>query len=307
MRHATHFPAHDDRGTLAPSDLAALAYLARYSGPTASNYATTIGLLYTWLRERGVEPLDAHRAHLEAWARSLEDRGLMASTVDHYLGVVIGLYRFAEIDDYITKSPAAHVRRPKFDRDATRRLGLDRSELMAMLFTAQRMSPTEGAAMQLLGMLALRNHEACAVQIEDFADEVRGHRVLRVVGKGNKAATIPLPVSVLRTLDMAAGERTSGPLLLRTWHDDQPINAGSLRKLVERVARHAGIARRVLPHELRHASITNALDAGVPLRDVQTFARHADPRLTARYDRNRHNLDRHAIHTLSAYLAGGGR
>jgi hypothetical protein len=28
----------------------------------------------------------------------------------------------------------------------------------------------------------------------------------------------------------------------------------------------------------RHAAITNALEAGVPLRDAQILARHADPR-----------------------------
>ena len=33
---------------------------------------------------------------------------------------------------------------------------------------------------------------------------------------------------------------------------------------------------------LRHAFITAALDAGVPLRDVQEAASHADPRTTMR-------------------------
>ena len=37
------------------------------------------------------------------------------------------------------------------------------------------------------------------------------------------------------------------------------------------------------PHSLRHAAITNALDAGVPLRDAQILARHADPRTTEHY------------------------
>jgi Phage integrase family len=39
------------------------------------------------------------------------------------------------------------------------------------------------------------------------------------------------------------------------------------------------------PHTLRHAFIPAALDAGVPLRDVQEAASHADPRTTMRYDR----------------------
>ena len=56
--------------------------------------------------------------------------------------------------------------------------------------------------------------------------------------------------------------------------------------------------------DTRHAAITNALDAGVPLRDAQILARHADPTTTEHYDRARGNLDRHAVHFLTAYVAG---
>ncbi|QGG41048.1 tyrosine-type recombinase/integrase [Aeromicrobium yanjiei] len=66
----------------------------------------------------------------------------------------------------------------------------------------------------------------------------------------------------------------------------------------------AKIPRRISPHSLRHAAITNALDAGVPLRDAQILARHADPRTTEHYDRARGNLDRHGVHFLTAYVAG---
>jgi site-specific recombinase XerD len=36
---------------------------------------------------------------------------------------------------------------------------------------------------------------------------------------------------------------------------------------------------------LRRAFIMAALDAGIPLRDVQLAVRHADPRTTTIYDR----------------------
>jgi hypothetical protein len=49
---------------------------------------------------------------------------------------------------------------------------------------------------------------------------------------------------------------------------------------------------------------TNALDAGVPLRDAQILARHADSTTTEHYDGARGNLDRHAVHVLTAYVAG---
>ncbi|HUB41292.1 MAG TPA: tyrosine-type recombinase/integrase [Streptosporangiaceae bacterium] len=76
---------------------------------------------------------------------------------------------------------------------------------------------------------------------------------------------------------------------------------------VRRVARQAGIAKKVGPHTLRHASITAALEAGVPLRDAQEAASHADPRTTMRYDRARASLDRHATYIVVAYVAGAAR
>jgi hypothetical protein len=51
-------------------------------------------------------------------------------------------------------------------------------------------------------------------------------------------------------------------------------------------------------------SVCTGFDAGVPLRDVQIAARHADPRTTTRYDRARHNLDRHASYVVTAFIAG---
>jgi integrase/recombinase XerD len=48
-----------------------------------------------------------------------------------------------------------------------------------------------------------------------------------------------------------------------------------------------------------------ALDAGVPLRDGQIAARHADPRTTTIYDRRRQNFDRHAAYVVVGFVAGG--
>ena len=44
-------------------------------------------------------------------------------------------------------------------------------------------------------------------------------------------------------------------------------------------------------------------DRGVPLRDVQLAARHADPRTTTN-DRRRENFGRHAAYVVVAFIAG---
>jgi site-specific recombinase XerD len=64
-----------------------------------------------------------------------------------------------------------------------------------------------------------------------------------------------------------------------------PIDRRDVYRMVARIAKAAQIPRHISPHSLRHAAITNALDAGVPLRDAQILARHADPRTTEHYDR----------------------
>jgi integrase/recombinase XerD len=42
-----------------------------------------------------------------------------------------------------------------------------------------------GALAYLLGINALRASEAAAVSIEDYAETLRGHRVLHLVGQGH--------------------------------------------------------------------------------------------------------------------------
>jgi integrase/recombinase XerD len=81
---------------------------------------------------------------------------------------------------------------------------------------------------------------------------------------------------------LAIGERTGGALLLAA--DGRRLDRHGAARIVRRVTRRAGISKKVGPHTLRHACITAALDAGIPLRDVQEAASHADPRTTMRYD-----------------------
>jgi integrase/recombinase XerD len=133
----------------------------------------------------------------------------------------------------------------------------------------------------------------------------RGHRTLTVLRKGGKVVTVPLAPRTARAIDLAIGERVEGPIFLG--RNGEPLDRHAAWRIVRRLARKAGINKPVGPHTLRHAFITAALDAGVPLRDVQEAASHADPRTTMRYDRARVSLDRHATYIVAAFLAGAAR
>ncbi len=117
--------------------------------------------------------------------------------------------------------------------------------------------------------------------------------------------TIPLAPRTARATGLAIGERTGGPVFLAT--DGCRLDRHGAGRIVRNVARRSGIGKAVTPCTLRHAFITAALDAGVPLRDVQEAASHADPRTTMRYDRARTSLDRHATYMVAAFIAGAAR
>ena len=204
----------------------------------------------------------------------MEERGGAASTIDRRLSTACGYYRFAHIDGRIGSNPAQYVRRPTVH--PSERRGLDRGELGRFLFAAERFDHAHAALAVLLGLNGLRVSEACDTNIEDMALE-RGHRVLRIVGKGNKAALIPLVPRTARTIDLAVGERRDGPILLR--HDGQRLDRRTAHRWVRSIGKRTGLGL-VHPHMLRAAFIMAALDAGVPLREVQIAARHADPRTT---------------------------
>jgi integrase/recombinase XerD len=165
-------------------------------------------------------------------------------------------------------------------------------------------APAEHALISLLALNGLRVSEATGANIEALGVE-RGHRTLVITRKGGKVVTIPLAPRTARAIDLAVGERSEGPVFLAA--DGRRLDRHGAARVVRRAACRAGITKPVGPHTLRHAFITAAQMGGVPLRDVQEAASHADPRTTMRYDRARGSLDRHATYIVAAYLAGAAR
>jgi len=171
------------------AQLAALAFLARYSGRTLESYRTDLRQFFQWSADVGLAPLAESRAHIELYRSSMEARGLAGATIDRRLSTVCGYYRFAHIDGRIPANPAQFVRRPHVH--ATTQRGMDRNELAAFLYTAERVSPMHASLAVLLGLNGLRVSEAY------------------------KPAGIPLVPRTARTLDLAIRERTDGPILQR--------------------------------------------------------------------------------------------
>jgi integrase/recombinase XerD len=298
--------------TTIPTDAlaAANAYLVRYNGSTRRLYAESLRLFFDWAATMGVDPLHGiRRPHLELYIRHMqEDRGNSPATVGNRMAPVTGYFKFAEIDDLIARSPAEYVRLPKVWTDENRHPSLTTLDLRMLVKVADNSPrPADGAIVRLMGVMGLRVSEAVAVRIEHYQETIRGYRVLHLIGKGNKPATVPIHPQTIESLDRAAGGRTSGTLLLRpAWGRStagQPMTRKSIAMTLDRLCREARISSHVTPHDLRRAFITSGLEFGLSIRDMQIAARHSDPRTTTRYDLSASNLDKHANHVLGARFA----
>jgi integrase/recombinase XerD len=288
-----------DRRFTDHEELALTGFLAGYRGTTREAYALDLRQFVVWCTKHERRLFEVHRVDIECFGRELEARGRACATIARRLCTIAGFYRYAGEEGLIGSSPAIHVRRPRLDYES-HAAGLDRNELGAAGLSSSR----DHALVSLLALNGLRVSEALGADIDALGLE-RGHRTLTVTRKGGKVVTTPLAPRAARTVDLAIGERIEGPIFVDS--AGQRLDRHAAGRIVRRVARQAGITKRVGPHTLRHAFITAALDAGVPLRDVQEAPSHADPRTTMRYDRGRQSLDRHATYIVATFVAGASR
>ncbi len=190
--------------------LAVAAYLARFTGSSRYHTESDLRCYLAWCAERGLDPLAAHRPHLELYIRWMQEiRRLKPSTVSRRFSVTAGFYRTCVIDGLLEHSPAEHVRRPSVPPESPT-LGFTHLQFEALLTAArQSANPCDFALVAMLGLLGLRIFEATGADIADLGEE-HGHRVLRVCGKGTKIVLIPLPPAVGRAIDRAIGTRIMG-------------------------------------------------------------------------------------------------
>ncbi len=78
-----------------------------------------------------------------------------------------------------------------------------------------------------------------------------------------------------------------------------PMTADDMGRMMKRRLQDAGLSTRLSPHSFRVTTITDLLEQGVPLADVQYLAGHADPRTTRLYDRRMQRVTRNIVERIS--------
>ncbi len=276
-------------------------WISRYKPRTQETYRRCADRWTTWCATENIDPWNARRGDVESYLAELARAGLAEASVALAYDAIRSLYDHLYGDELIDKSPVARVKRPTIHREGQKRTWLTPLEYAAFLNAARAMGPDAHGVAAIGGMMGLRSDEMCQLDISSVST-LGGYQVLRFVGKGGKPAAPPMPIPVLRPVLELVAARSDGPLL-RTQAGTR-LTGRSLHHLVVRIGKRAGIGHPISPHGLRRTFATAGFAKGVSLRDMQLGLRHSRPESTAVYDMDQGALDRHASHSVAAFLSG---
>jgi site-specific recombinase XerD len=127
----------------------------------------------------------------------------------------------------------------------------------------------------------LRVSEVVALRAADIESQ---RMVLRVCqGKGRKDRYVMLSQKLLAILrDYYKAARPTATLFFGK-DKERPLRRRTVLLMCQRIARGAGLNKRITVHTLRHSFATHLLEAGVDLRTIQALLGHRSLRTTALY------------------------
>ncbi|PBY65994.1 tyrosine-type recombinase/integrase [Pseudomonas aeruginosa] len=237
------------------------------------------------------------RAHVLAWRRQLEQRGLAGATIRRKLAALASLFdHLLDSNAVAGGNPVHGVKRPKIETSEGKTPALGDHQAKALL-DAPDPSTIKGkrdrAILAVLLYHGLRREEAARLHVQDILER-RGIKHLRVHGKGGKLRYLPMhPVAMERIHSYleASGhhqEQEATPLFvpLRGRKTGMGVSAEGIYALVGNYARAAGIEVAGLGvHGLRATAATNALEHEADIAKVQQWLGHANISTTRIYDR----------------------
>lgn len=289
-----------DRLTADDDVLVGMWLAAQQSPHTVSAYRRDLAHFRLWLDQHSVTLTAVHRATIDLYRRHVQDMGLKPATVARRLASLSSFYDYLLCEQRVTANPVVNVKRPKV-ADTSPRQWLSKEQARHCLQVAGTLSPVHQALTALCLLAGLRISEALGLSIEDIGQS-DGHTTATVTRKGGRTDEVVLSDVCLSLLQPVIGGRQSGAVIVGPRGGS--VDRHRAARLIAEVGRHAGIDRRLVPHDLRHTCGVLSLKAGAPLDRVQQQLGHADPRTTQRYTHHMDRLDNAAAYDLAAFLDG---
>jgi integrase/recombinase XerC len=228
---------------------------------------------------------------LRSWLAAAAGTGAARTTLARRTSAVKAFTAWAARRGLLSGDPAARLQVPKAHRTLPAVLRQDQAlEAMAAAKSgAEQGDPLalrDRLIVEMLYATGIRVSELCGLDIDDVDIH---HRLVRVLGKGNKQRSAPFGAPAADALrSWLAGGRPalvtaeSGPALLLGARGRR-LDVRQARTVVHQTIAAVGGAPDMGPHGLRHSAATHLLEGGADLRVVQELLGHASLATTQLY------------------------
>ncbi len=224
------------------------------------------------------DPAQLTTALLKGHVVKLLGRGLSRASVARHVSAVRGFYRWLLATGRVAADPSCALRVPRPRRNLPRALSNeDLQRLLAAPAGDGFVDTRDRAVLEVLYSAGMRVAELAGLELESI-DAAGG--VVRVLGKGRKERLCFLGRHALEALEewwplrtaTARGRERKRVFINRL---GTPLSDRSIRRILERCIRRAGLPRGISPHTLRHTFATHLLSAGAGLKEVQEMLGHS--------------------------------
>ena len=228
---------------------------------------------------------------LRSWLAASAGAGAARTTLARRTSAVKAFTAWAARRGLLAADPAARLQVPKAHRTLPSVLRQDQAlaAMAAAKSGAQQGDPLalrDRLIVEMLYATGIRVSELCGLDIDDVDT---GHRLVRVLGKGNKQRTVPFGVPAADALNawLAEGRPAlvtaeSGPALLLGARGRR-LDVRQARTVVHQTVAAVNGAPDIGPHGLRHSAATHLLEGGADLRVVQELLGHSSLATTQLY------------------------
>ena len=262
-----------------------------YSEHTLRNYRADLEAFERYLVAR--EQLDTwpkatKRSLIRAYLAYLTEAGYNKRTVARKLATLRSLYKSLIRWDIVKESPLDGIPTPKLERTLPFCLNIE--EVNTLLDTPRGndvFGLRDRALLEVLYSTGLRVSELVSLNNNDV-DLIR--EVVRAKGKGKKERLAPLGVpalvavrSYIEAKRAHLDKKRFGAEALFLNKDGTRLTDRSVRRILSKYIKLAGLSPRTSPHTLRHSFATHMLNRGADLRAVQELLGHENISTTQIY------------------------
>jgi len=253
---------------------------------TVKSYSQDLMDFAKFVESRNLDSvLEAKRLDIAGYLAHLRQRGLASSTVDRRTDSLRSFYRFLSAEKYIADDPTRLIESARSWSKLPAVLSVEEVQLLLdQPDTSEPLGLRNKVIFEIMYAAGLRVSELIQLRITDLNLEI-GY--VRCLGKGSKERVIPIGSKALAAvqeyLDFGRPRLHPKDDYLLVNYMGKKLTRDGVRRIIQKIAKSAGIEKNISPHTLRHCFATHLLERGADLRSLQEMLGHADISTTQIY------------------------